>query len=126
MSGSNRPALIDIVTREPYLRPFPEPEFVFADKVDCLARHLNSLVSIDLSILEPAWIGWIHVVCPVETYDDPIGYAGREFHNEYLKENWLAFQLDSNRGPHGSIYYFIARRVEELSRRRADIHASLL
>jgi hypothetical protein len=80
-----------------YLRPFPAAADVFANPVEKYARHLTPLLSIDLSALNAAWQGWIHLVNPFEPDQRFIGSCTRAFHNYYLRENWLAFRCVDNR-----------------------------
>lgn len=86
----------DIKTPQPYLRVFPNPDSVFADPVDKYARHLLPCVSIDLAQVNPEWSGWIHLVSPVGPMEGYIGDDTMEFHNDYLKSNWLAFRLNED------------------------------
>ncbi len=85
----------DIVLPQPFLRAFPEPETVFADPVARYERHLNPLVSIELSSVDPDLSGWIHLVSPIEPCDGYLGDSGKEFWGPYLQPNWIGFRLTS-------------------------------
>lgn len=86
--------LKSINTLEPYLQVYPLDEQVFAEPVARYARHILPLVSIDLSVVNPSWQGWIHLVNTVESEDEIVGKATQPFHNYYLRENWIAFHLN--------------------------------
>lgn len=86
----------DIDTPQPFLRVYPPEEDVFAAPAERLARHLRPLVSIDLSAVNPDWQGWIHLVNPFEPADGMVGQFTQDHHNDYLRENWVAFRLDSD------------------------------
>ena len=79
------------------LRVFPEPGQVFSATQPWLKDHLNPLVSIDLSLVNPDWSGVVHVVAPME--HNVGGLAGdwtTEFHGDQSAPNWLAFKLEAN------------------------------
>jgi len=54
-------------------------------------------VSIDLSAVNADWRGWVHLVSPIEPFDDTLGAGGSQYFNYYLRENWLAFRCIDNR-----------------------------
>jgi hypothetical protein len=89
--------LSSILEPTPYLRPFPAAADVFASPVESYARNLTPLLSIDLSVVNAAWRGWIHLVNPFEPYENFIGANTHPFHNYYLRENWLAFRCADGR-----------------------------
>ncbi|HEY0076561.1 MAG TPA: hypothetical protein VGB77_20900 [Abditibacteriaceae bacterium] len=84
----------NITAPQPYLKIYPAPEEVFAEPVELYARHLMPFVSIDLAVVNPDWQGWIHMVNTVEPYDGSVGQDTHEFHNYYLRENWIGFHLN--------------------------------
>lgn len=87
--------MIEAITAvQPYLKVYPSDEWVFAEPVARYARHLHPFVSIDLSIINPTWQGWIHLVSPIEPDDGMVGQNTQAFHNYYLRENWIAFHLN--------------------------------
>ncbi|WP_431823616.1 hypothetical protein [Burkholderia sp. F1] len=86
----------DIDTAQPYLKVYPADSDVFAEPSSPVARHVHPLVSIDLAAVDPSWQGWIHLVSPVEPYDGLVGQSTAEFHNDYLRANWIGFRLDAN------------------------------
>jgi len=83
-----------ITTIQPYLRVYPSDEQVFDEPVTRYARHLLPLVSIDLSVVNPSWQGWIHLVNTVEPEDEMVGIATHPFHNYWLRENWIGFHIN--------------------------------
>jgi hypothetical protein len=50
-------------------------------------------VSIDLSAVDPALAGWIHLVSPIEPYDGYLGDSGEEYWGPFLQSNWIAFRV---------------------------------
>jgi hypothetical protein len=87
----------DIAETAPFLKPFPNVSDVFDEPVALHGRHLHPLVSVDLSVINSSWSGWIHLVSPIEPYSGCVGEYTTPFHNEYLQENWIAFRLKNNR-----------------------------
>jgi hypothetical protein len=85
----------DINTLQPYLTVFPDAKDVFSEPVDKYAQLINPFISIDLSAVNPAWTGKIHIVSPVEPVDGLLGELTENAHNDYLKMNWLAFKLNA-------------------------------
>ncbi len=84
----------NIKTIEPYLKVYPPDDQVFAEPVERYARHILPLLSIDLSVINSSWEGWIHLVNTVEPEDEMVGKATQPFHNYYLRENWVGFHLN--------------------------------
>jgi hypothetical protein len=80
---------------QPYLTVFPDATDVFAEPVEKYARLVNPYLSIDLSAVNPAWTGKIHLVSPVEPIDGMLGELTTSTHNDYLKTNWIAFKLNA-------------------------------
>lgn len=78
---------------QPFLRPFPEPETVFADPVEKYAKHILPLISIDLSAVDKSLSGWIHLVSPIEPYDGCLGDLTEPYWGPYLQSNWISFRL---------------------------------
>lgn len=83
----------NLMLPQSFLKPFPSAETVFAEPVARYARHLNPLVSIDLSAVGPALSGWIHLVSPIEPYDGYLDDMGKEAWGPYLQPNWIGFRL---------------------------------
>ena len=81
-------------TPQPYLKIYPNPEDVFAEPVERYAKHLFPLLSIDLSVINSDWEGWVHLVDTVEPEDEVVGKSTQPFHNYYLRENWVGFRLN--------------------------------
>lgn len=88
---------MNIFEPTPHLRPFPAAADVFADPVEKYTQHLTPLLSIELSAVNSAWPGWIHLVNPFEPYEGYIGSDTQPFHTYYLRENWLGFRLVDGR-----------------------------
>jgi hypothetical protein len=109
----------NINTLQPYLTIFPDPKDVFAEPVEKYARLINPYLSIDLSAVNPAWTGRIHLVSPVEPVDGLLGELTTNTHNDYLKMNWLAFKLnaDSRYELMGDFEYFA---IENSSAKESD------
>ena len=80
-----------------FLRPFPAAEEVFAEPVLTYAEHILPLVSVDMSLIEPEWSGWFHFVLPIEPYDGHLGQNTHQYHNYYLRENWIGFRGEDGR-----------------------------
>ena len=77
-----------------YLKVYPPNEDVFAQPVELYARHLLPLLSIDLSVINPDWQGWVHLLNTVEPEDEIVGKSTQPFHNYFLRENWVGFHLN--------------------------------
>lgn len=122
----------NILRPTPFLHPFPDPASVFADPVDKHAQHLHPLCSIDLSAVDAAWQGRIHMLSPIEPCDGLIGQSTTAYHGEFQRPNWLAFQLRDGRYTLlGDWRYFELNAPEltpafraELDIRHADSHAA--
>ncbi|MEF9967465.1 MAG: hypothetical protein RR766_03050, partial [Longicatena sp.] len=72
----------------------PDHEVVFAPSSLFLAQHLLPLISIDLSAINPAWQGKIHLLNPIEPYECYIGSDTTEFSDAFANENWFIMQLN--------------------------------
>lgn len=83
----------DLRLPQPFLKVFPRPETVFADPIAKYERLINPLVSIDLSAVDPGLSGWIHLVSPIEPYDECIGVTTEEHWGPFLQKNWIAFRV---------------------------------
>ena len=87
--------LRDLLLPQPFLKPFPRPETVFADPVVRYERHLHPLLSIELGVVDPKLSGWIHLVSPIEPCDGYLGDSGKEYWGPFLQPNCIAFRLKS-------------------------------
>ena len=87
-------AIKNITTTQPYLTLLPDHEVVFALSSLFLAQHLLPLISIDLSAINPAWQGKIHLLNPIEPYECYIGSDTTEFSDAFANENWFIMQLN--------------------------------
>ncbi|QDT77478.1 hypothetical protein Mal35_09040 [Gimesia maris] len=82
-----------------YYQPFPDPESVFASKVEEHAEYLLPVGTLSLSRLSPDWSGNIHFLLPVE----PLGGYGRlgeqsiAYHNYLCRTDWLGYHLRDNK-----------------------------
>jgi hypothetical protein len=83
----------DLMLPQPFLRPYPAPEQVFAEPVKRYARLLHPLISIDISAVDPALAGWVHLVSPIEPYDGCVGQTSEQTWGPYLQLNWIGFRL---------------------------------
>ncbi|GIJ93744.1 hypothetical protein [Capnocytophaga stomatis] len=76
------------------LKPFPETESIFSEKQPWLKEHFLPLISINLQEINPEWKGiQLHMINPIEPYEGYIGEYTKDFHNEFIGANWLAFRL---------------------------------
>jgi hypothetical protein len=105
----------NIKTPQPYLTIFPDAKEVFAEPIEKYARLINPYISIDLSAVNSAWSGRIHLVSPVEPVDGLLGELTTDVHNDFLKTNWLAFKLNvENRYELLGDFAFFARENNQL------------
>jgi hypothetical protein len=89
-----------------YLRPFPSPMDVFVEPVAIYAEHILPLISVDLSLINPQWSGWIHFVSPIDPYSGVIA-KDRKPYRYYLRQGWIGFRLKDGRYElMGDIRYF--------------------
>jgi hypothetical protein len=95
----------NVADLQPWLRVFPAAEDVFADGDRYPEKHLHPLLSIELSMIDPAWPGQIHLLSPIEPYECYIGDQTKQFHNEFTCENWISFHLEAD-----SRYRFLGDR----------------
>lgn len=86
----------DIVHPKPYLKVYPDPKDVFASSVDRCFHHLLPLISIDLSVVNAEWQGWIHLLNPCEPHDGLLGEYTEAHHNYYCRSNWVGFHLNED------------------------------
>jgi hypothetical protein len=87
----------EVMTAGTDLRVYPEPAEVFvADQIE-LAEHLHPLVSIELSAVDPAWHGRIHLLSPVEPVAGYLGDHTEAFHSPLQRSNWLGFAVEDDR-----------------------------
>jgi hypothetical protein len=84
----------DIKNPQDYLTVFPDASDVFAAPVEKYMQHIQPLLSIDLKAVNPNWHGKIHLVLPIEPHEGFMGEYTPDFHNDYLKPNWIAFKLN--------------------------------
>lgn len=87
----------DFVTPGKILKPYPAAEDVFVPDQVGLIRHLHPLVSVDLSAANPDWSGWAHILSPIEPYNHNIGELTKEYHSDFLRENFIGFKLEGDR-----------------------------
>lgn len=84
----------NITSPEPFLDVFPAASQVFAEPVNRYFRHLLPLVSLNLSAVDPALSGKVHLVNPVEPTEGCIGDETYSFHTYYCRSNWIGFKLN--------------------------------
>jgi len=92
-----RPERHNVVQPIAGLRLYPDPADVFVPDQPELATHLHPLVSIDLSLIDDDWRGWIHLVSPLEPHEVTLGYATTDYHSPLQIENWLGFAMEGDR-----------------------------
>jgi hypothetical protein len=95
----------DYKTLQSWMRPFPEPKDVFAGDVKEHAKHLQPVLSIEASQVDPTWEGWFHFVIPREPYCGRLGDFGEDYY-EYSDTNiclpdFISFQ----RHPDGRLQF---------------------
>jgi hypothetical protein len=84
----------NITAPEPYLKPFPAFEDVFAEPLALHRKHFLPLVSVDASVVDPDLDCWLHFVMPVEPLLElDVGTFTAEFHDFYNREGQYAFQV---------------------------------
>lgn len=86
----------DLTIPQPFMKPFPEPEEVFAGDYQRAAKLLAPCVSVDLHAIDPQLEGWIHLVTPIEPLDSYVGDGTEEYHNYYCRPNWIGFRLNDD------------------------------
>ena len=126
------PVFKEIYEATRFLRPFPAPEEVFVEPISKYAEHILPLVSVDLSVINSEWSGWIHFVLPIESCvgDGIVGECTKHYHNYNLRTNWIGFKIRDGRYElPGDFRYFLlenptgwGRRVRESYKgQRAEI-----
>jgi len=110
----------NVMLPQPFLKPFPAAEAVFVDPVARYERHLNPLVSVDLSAVDAGLTGWVHLVSPIEPYDGFLGDNGEEGWGPYLQPNWIGFRLTSDHRYEllGDFRFFAVENMEGAARYR--------
>ncbi|MCS3800256.1 hypothetical protein [Niastella sp. OAS944] len=73
-----------------FIKMFPDPVDVFADKVEQHAKVLFPLFSVDLKQINPEWEGYIHMLLYNE---DPYNDDRVDTFNEYCQESMIAFDV---------------------------------
>lgn len=89
----------DYLTLPEGMLPFPTAEAVFVpDQLD-LAHHLHPLFSLDLSQVNPAWSGTVHMLSPLEPAECLVGdlTEGSGHHSELLRTNWIGLKIEDGR-----------------------------
>lgn len=84
-------------TVQPWMRPLPDPEDVFAGDVAAHRRVLHPLISIEASVVDPSWTGLLHLVTPLEPEDGLLGDDTTQFHAGYCTENYIGFRVKDGR-----------------------------
>lgn len=73
-----------------YIKMFPEPADVFADRVEEHSKFLFPLFSINLSHINPQWSGYVHMV---QFNEDPYNTGTVDTFNEYCKDCMIGFDV---------------------------------
>lgn len=83
----------DVLSVEPWMRPFPRLEDVFETVTDDIRELYLPAVSIEASVVDPSWSGPLHFVMPVEPFDGGLGeYASKTQKNHYCCHNRIGFR----------------------------------
>lgn len=83
----------DVLSVEPWMRPFPRLEDVFEAVTDDIRELYLPTVSIEASVVDPSWTGPLHFVMPVEPFDGGLGeYASKAHENHYCRHNLIGFR----------------------------------
>jgi hypothetical protein len=80
-----------------YFRPFPDPDDVFANRVEEHYEYLLPLATLDLSHLSPEWSGDIHFVLPIEPLDGCVGDNTERYHNYLCRKNWVGYHMENGK-----------------------------
>ena len=73
-----------------YIKMFPEPADVFADKIEEHSKFFFPLFSVDLAQINPNWTGQIHMV---QFNEDPYNTNTVDTFNEYCKDCMIGFDV---------------------------------
>ena len=78
-----------------FFHPFPNPESVFANRVDEHAQYLLPIATVALGHLRPEWSGEIHFVVPIEPADGwgLLGENSAPYHNYLCRQNWVGYRV---------------------------------
>lgn len=79
---------------DPRIHVLPDPADVFAPQQPWLSRVLQAPVSVTLAAINPAWIGCLPILSPVEPIDGLLGEQTGSHHDEHAGVNWISFHLD--------------------------------
>jgi len=83
----------DVLSVEPWMRPFPTLEDVFETVTDDIRELYLPAVSIEANAVDPSWHGLLHFVMPVEPFDGGLGeYASETHYNHYCRHNLFGFR----------------------------------
>jgi hypothetical protein len=73
-----------------YIKMFPDTKNVFADKVEDHSKLLFPLFSVDLSHINPAWTGQVHML---QFNEDPYNTETADTFNDYCKDCMIGFDV---------------------------------
>jgi hypothetical protein len=73
-----------------YIKMFPEPVDIFADKIEEHSKFFFPLFSIDLGHINPDWAGQVHMV---QFNEDPYNTDTVDTFNDYCKECMIGFDV---------------------------------
>ena len=88
---------IDLKQLQPFMKPFPEGNDIFSNRVEQHLKHIQPLLTIELSAIKQGWSGTLHFLTPKEPYEGLVGQSTSEFHNYYSRENCIAFRVDNDK-----------------------------
>ena len=85
-----------ITELQSFMHPFPDSKDVFSDNLELHQKHFLPLMTLDASVINPAWPEQLHIVSVKETYDGGVGEHCPAFHNDFCSENVVSFRVDDN------------------------------
>lgn len=77
-----------------YIKMFPEPADIFADKIDEHSKFFFPLFSVDLNQINPNWEGQIHMV---QFNEDPYNTDTVDTFNDYCKDCMIGFDVNDGK-----------------------------
>jgi hypothetical protein len=73
-----------------YLKMFPDPTEVFADRIEEHTKFLFPLFSIELNKINPLWSGQLHML---QFNEDPYNTENADTFNEYCQDCMMGFDI---------------------------------
>jgi hypothetical protein len=98
-----------ITAPEPYLKPFPAFEDVFAEPLTLHRKHFLPLISVDASVVYPELDFWLHFVTPIEPLLElDVGYFTEEHHDFYNIQGQFAFNVANGKYAFAGDFRYLA------------------